>query len=85
MMKKPNYESAPVIIGGRRCYHIGKDKDKKEVYQFEGGFLKLKNGKTEFGTKIDDEGNFIEEVPEQPAEKNPEQLAEVPKKPGKKK
>lgn len=66
MLKKPNFESQPMIIEGHKAWHIGKDPDGKEVYQLEEGFLKLKNGKTEYGPKIDDEGNFValEDPPE---------------------
>ncbi|MBQ7875619.1 MAG: hypothetical protein IJ306_10795 [Oscillospiraceae bacterium] len=80
MLKKPNFESQPMIIEGHKAWHIGKDPAGKEVYQLEKGFLKLKNGKTEYGEAVDDDGNFVvTEQPETEEEPEPEEAKEPPK------
>ena len=58
-MEKPNLCTEPVILEGKRCWHIGKDPEGKEVYWHDKGYIKLKNGKTEQGKAIDEDGNFI--------------------------
>ena len=58
-MKKANFEAQPMIIDGCKAWHIGKDKEGKEVYQLEKGYLKIKNGRIEYGEEVDDEGNFV--------------------------
>ena len=59
MFEKPNFNAEPMMIGGKKCWHVGKDKDGKEVYYHEKGYLKIKNGKIELGQAIDAEGNFV--------------------------
>lgn len=83
-MKKPNFEAEPIIIEGHKAWNIGKDPAGKEVYQLEKGFLKLKNGKTEYGDAIDDDGNFVEvpqeEVPQEEAKDPPKEKTKGGKK-----
>ena len=59
-MEKPNYEAEPMVLGGKKCWHIGKDEEGKEVFAFKGGYLKIKNGEIETGKEIDEHGNFAE-------------------------
>ena len=67
-MNKPNFCTEPVIIEGKKCWNIGKDPEGKEVYYHDKGYIKLKNGKTEQGKAIDENGNFIKKKEEKTAE-----------------
>lgn len=58
-MKKANKEAQPILIEGRKAWHIGKTPDGKEVFELEKGYCHLKGGKAEFGEMIDGEGNFV--------------------------
>lgn len=74
MIHKPNYEAQPSVIEGKKAFFMGKNPEGKAVFEIEGGFLLLKNGKTEIGKAIDEEGRLI-----------PETSAEIPKEAPKKK
>lgn len=67
-MNKPNFCTEPIILEGKRCWNIGKDPEGKEVYYHDKGYIKLKNGKTEQGKAIDENGNFIKKKEEKTAE-----------------
>lgn len=58
-MQKPNLITEPVLIDGKKCWNVGRDPEGKEVYWHENGYIKIKNGKTEHGKKIDEDGNFV--------------------------
>ncbi len=60
-MEKPNLIAEPIILDGKKCWNVGKDPEGKEVYYHKSGYIKLKNGKTEHGKNIDENGNFIKE------------------------
>lgn len=62
MFEKPNFNAEPILIDGKKCWHIGKDKGGKEVYYHEKGYLKIKDGKIELGEKIDSQGNFVKKA-----------------------
>ena len=61
MIHKPNYEAQPSVIGGKKAFYMGKNPEGKAVFEIEEGFLLLKNGKTEIGKAIDEEGRLIPE------------------------
>lgn len=58
-MNKANKEAQPIIIEGKKAWHIGRTADGKEVFELEKGYCHLKNGNAEFGKAIDENGNFV--------------------------
>lgn len=76
MIYKPNYEAEPSVIEGRKAWFMGKNPDGKAVFKINDGFLLLKNGKTEIGNFIDEEGRFIPETQEIETEKKDEVIPE---------
>ena len=60
MMKKANKQAEPILLKGKKGWHIGRTPDGKDVFQLEKGFAHLKNGNVEFGKNIDEEGNFTD-------------------------
>lgn len=66
MIFEANHEAEPLILEGHRAYCMGRNPDGKTVFEIEGGFLLLKNGKVETGKKIDEEGRLLPEEPKKP-------------------
>lgn len=66
MIIKPNHEAEPIVLSGHRAYFMGKNPEGKSVFEIEGGFLLLKNGKVETRKKIDEEGRLLFEEPKKP-------------------
>ena len=62
MIHKPNYEAQPSVIDGKKAFYMGENPEGKAVFEIEEGFLLLKNGKTEIGKAIDEEGRLIPEA-----------------------
>lgn len=71
MLKKANMNAEPMIIEGRKAWHIGKAADGREVYQLEKGFCRLFKGVAEFGEAVDEEGNFLKAAKPAKEEKPP--------------